>query len=639
MSRKRNRNYDYRSHRQALYATLEAAVREEQDTTCIFDNSNNDDSHNNFGGRQKAEDEREQGLVDERRPAEYPAPLLWFEEMGPADFVAYHAAHEAHSSTSGCNSSGDHQASSAATAVSSSSLRNLGAKTPSTNVGEGSHSHGLRASDDRTANVAGGDSRVAEQTRLAPQSVAASLLSIQRTPSDSIIGGKRDRNKSHDGAEVAQPPAGHDDDVFSGKVKGNYSQDAAQLPPTANPTSLAAAASAVTPPSTTSTDTNTHECEPIRIGPSQQHPSSASPSQMAATKAVTAETRRDQNETVTPKGKSTSPTRTCSSQILSQWTQSAFLPGLPSQVMVTQQCDINATQSDTWRHDTEEENGELEELEETPQSEYALSMPMQRLPNSSHVELRHPDMYRSNIEEAVRGGTLPRADCSKVEARGVVSAARQDNNEGCEFVAPGGDDPPSTGGSLDGERERSRSSATSGRHARALQHEALTRALTQSFGPDQESGRAFISRHNHHDGVSGQHRQLQQQRFVFVPTEEALPPGLLRPDGKAGVIALLERRLTYVQERGLPGGYAARALELACHVLRQPKVLCMGTVQKREGATDGHAGSMRPQMVASPPGGAVSSSNHAEIVGVAGLVWEILRVGDADMPTSGDTPE
>ena len=78
--------------------------------------------------------------------------------------------------------------------------------------------------------------------------------------------------------------------------------------------------------------------------------------------------------------------------------------------------------------------------------------------------------------------------------------------------------------------------------------------------------------------------------FKCVPTLEALPTGW--SGGQDGAVALLERHRSQAHST-IPGGYADRALRLACHVLRQP------TVVVKEG--------------------------QGEVVGIAGFAWEILR--------------
>jgi len=95
--------------------------------------------------------------------------------------------------------------------------------------------------------------------------------------------------------------------------------------------------------------------------------------------------------------------------------------------------------------------------------------------------------------------------------------------------------------------------------------------------------------------------------FAYVSTPEVLPRGC--SGGQAGAVALLEKHLSLARKRFPGGGYAVRALHLACQTLRQPTVCVKGG--RAAAAAAGAA--------------AADGDHHPEVVGVAGFVWEILR--------------
>lgn len=171
------------------------------------------------------------------------------------------------------------------------------------------------------------------------------------------------------------------------------------------------------------------------------------------------------------------------------------------------------------------------------------------------------------------------------------------------------------------------------RATRERQHQEFTRALENSFGRqakestyagagDAETGSVGGGQPGPPPAPGGG-SGAQQSAYVLVPREEALPRRLLGEPAQA--IALLERHLERVRE-GAPNGYVARALELACHVLSQPTV-CVRVSSRARGMDGAAPGSAGP--------GEGCSGEHAEVVGVAGIVWEILRAGNTPSFSAG----
>lgn len=106
----------------------------------------------------------------------------------------------------------------------------------------------------------------------------------------------------------------------------------------------------------------------------------------------------------------------------------------------------------------------------------------------------------------------------------------------------------------------------------------------------------------------------------MVPMTDVLPRGL--PGGQNGVIGLLEDHLARVSKK-TPNNYVARALELACHVLRQPKACVRVCPQDARNVSDaGHGNAVPPRE---------AYDGYTEVLGIPEIIWEILRTSSTQL--------
>lgn len=299
------------------------------------------------------------------------------------------------------------------------------------------------------------------------------------------------------------------------------------------------------------------------------------------------------------------------SQATTQGTQRSMLPfltGLPSQVMMTQQGNVEPDSVGCWEYHEDE----MEEERDAVASKCIGGSPTPPGPSTVDPLFRGDDAGKGRAEKNDRSGEV----AGEGADRAVTFESPEHSGDGTCGVST--------------ERGNKRSS-TNGRRARATEFEAFTQALGQTVGNGSASHNDFDtddqvrqqrSPPTMSDGNRRSHGAKAHLDLVMVPTEEALPRGI--EGGQAGAVNLLEKHLRRVRER-VPEGYTARAIELALHVLSQPKV-CMRSVQHvvRRGCMGAVAGG-NPQQGGDFPTHA--DEHHVEVVGVAGLVWEILRSG------------
>lgn len=257
-----------------------------------------------------------------------------------------------------------------------------------------------------------------------------------------------------------------------------------------------------------------------------------------------------------------------------------FLPGLPSQVLVTQHQGDDAA----WEHpEGDDEESSQKPEEETAASEYVF-------PSPSHP----PHPFYSPEEDASSAGAVV-----------ALLEGNEPPNSGVEGTGPEPIRSNKSCSSVDGRivpgSEKAREEAG------YRQDDSFTVALREFVGEVVGSAQRALPNGS---GGSGSGERLRSPFFKYVPTLEVLPSGW--SGGQAGVVAVLEGHLSRARAR-FPGGYAARALQLACHILRQPTV-CVRV-----------KGNQGDSSAAASGGAATADDGRHEVVGVAGFVWEILR--------------
>lgn len=707
------------SYRDALYATLEAAVREDtKNTTASIDSSSSSGIINNNNNNSNDDEEH---VSCTTACVDYPSPFLWYEEMTPADIDAYHARHvnnvdRVGSSIRCCGSSSNHLESSSATRTTSRRLADEAVSPSNDDAYRELHlrAHGvlrnavaaeeLAEAERETTRMQTSEQQASSSARpsspsLSSAAAAASNLRPSHNRSSPQRGAgivKTRRMSQQEEGEDNEPmtmeqqrPYGESvdddsaDDVRSRRFLTTGTLSSCRVESVTNTTALtavrkaAAAASSCAPssspvrqtPSSTleepaassndrppvnttkynsqavvasdaSVQTSTANVEqqqhetmaaPImRLASSSQNPPASryrpitpTPNDGGSRKDTDSEDEEKEEEGRAATASSTHHhhhdvdrrrskqeawlTTTPPPPPCSQLTQQSMLfqPGLPSQVLVTQQQQGGLE----WDHD--QHAVEMEE-EETHMSEYGLSFPA-----SHYCSYRDPPPPGVSVPEA-RGGCVLSGD--KGTSQGWDKNAQEGVGDGMIVDSEGGG-----GGSRIGASNPARQQQQQEEEGHTRQHEEFTRALGALFGNEEACAGGTTSKKAAVEGGVAQRsgdarsehqsRQQQQQQFIFVPTEEVLPRGYRL--GQAGVCALLEDRLSRARELA-PKGYAARALELACHVLRQSKVCVRRPEQE-------HASSSIDRMLRNMDSTETLADGHAEVVGVAGFVWEILR--------------
>lgn len=513
--------YTFNGHREALYRLLEATVRGEPGCPdAARDISRPRDGH--------------EAEVEQASSA-YPSPLLWFDEMRPSDIDAYHAANGR-----GRRSGSDNNASL------EEDPPTVGSIPPPTTMdpgGECSRSHVVSTGGSSGAGEGGMYDR--EGRRLAVASSVRRPAGEALAERQAIVPGSTGSTSTPDRRKCA-------------------AIDTQQPPPLPPPS----AKGRNHLPHVKASGVPEEEREEDRAAAARMGSSSAR--DMRYSKPLE---KNDCHPMMTP---AVAAAATTTPPDPSQATQMMFLPGLPSQVLVTQQ------QGDAeWEHPEEDES---------PQREQGTAASEDASPCSTHP--RPPageDHALAEPSVASAGGKEPS------DSRAQIARPEPDSSKSCSsnnVLVPGGE-----------EREE----------ASSRQNDGFTLALSEFVG---EAGPAQGTLPNGSGGGSsgGGGDERLRPPLKYVPTFEVLPSGW--SGGQAGVVAFLEKHLSHACAR-FPGGYAVRALQLACHVLRQPTV-CVWTRETR-------GGSVAPEGAAT-----VADGDHHEVVGIAGFVWEILRANGGD---------
>eukprot|EP00752_Nemacystus_decipiens_P003971 g3637.t1 len=528
--------YTFNAHREALYRLLEATVRGEPG--CLDAEGDARCPRNGGAGRTSA----------------YPSPVLWYDEMRPSDIDAYHAAN-----------------------------------------GRG------RFGSDRDPGLEG--SRVGSTTTPTTRDRSGE----ERSWSESRVGCRGsgagdgrtacDREGRRTGVPGARQPA----------EQGALGEREAVDPPgstssTSSTPDLQRKCTFVSPqPPMSSTEPRGHSPHDNASGEAVSEEREEDGAAVASTGSSNAHDGRrrprplEENECqpifTTPPETSTAITTTPPDP--SQDTQTMFLPGLPSQVMVTQQQGEAG-----WE---QPEGDDLSQKEDHAVASEYTPPPATHAPRPPAEE--HVPSPEAIDSVASPGGKRPSS------YGGTTNRPEPDGSKSYGPV----DDPPAPG-SEDREEEATSSHQNSG----------FTRALRGFLGePDPAENGALTkagSGSGSGSGDGGGVELFTKPLFRHVPTLEVLPSGW--SGGQRGVVALLEDHLSHARAR-CPGGYAARALQLACHVLRQPTVCIRVTGNRWGGAATGGAATG-------------NDDDHPEVVGIAGFVWGILRAngGDGSSPVA-----
>lgn len=601
MSGKGWNRYDLRY---ALYTKLESAVREKaSDDHADCSRAPGVDSS---GGGSCAEEQAipaRTTMTTTATVADYPFPLLWFEEMTPADLDSYHRS-------SHCQHDAVDQPAHEEVAHSSTS--------PSSAPKKRRKDHGRKK---RSAAMATGGEGLGAEVRTAA-AVPASLTRFIRKACDKNEMTFGNSAEEEDIREVRaklteQPGACHDMELMA---ESSHRASVRPDPPSRYTMAPTAATPVIDIPpaprpemehlvsshSTHNGRPSTTMCSLKTCRSSQQH---------ALQRTATATNIRGNLEACPVVGASQRGHTAVAilPPALSQVTQQSvqLLSSLPSQVMLTQWG--NSSDSVSWQEDSEEEEEEEEaeeeaEVEEALRSEYVSTPPPQLSPSRAHPWPNANATKGSVIEDNCFGRDDGTAREMKLKQRQAVAAATAVDS--VHICVHSNAHPTGLLSNME--------SLAHGPQERLGQFEAFTQLLLQTFGEGAEIGAGQSDW-----SVNDQPQQQQspsatlrpsrrEQGLVMLPTDEALPRGIR--GGQSGAVALLENNLRRVRERGTSEGYTARALELACHVLRQPKV-CARREERITQEISGHGGCYATRAV----------TDHAEVVGVAGFIWEILR--------------
>ncbi|CAN0129031.1 unnamed protein product [Ectocarpus sp. 6 AP-2014] len=289
----------------------------------------------------------------------------------------------------------------------------------------------------------------------------------------------------------------------------------------------------------------------------------------------------------------------------SQATQAMFLPGLPSQVLVTQP----QTDATGWEHPEGHESSPREG--DSALSEHAFFPSALSNPWPSSGE--QPPGPPASVESA-EGNTPP-------VGRGLQSSSSSNKGPYDERTYGG-----ESAAAVECGRAAAIDAALEREEARFRLNEDFTHALREQLEGGGsvcagDSAQSAAAPNGSSRGASGGgSREQPKPSFTFVETTEVLPSGW--SGGQAGAVTFLEDQLLLARRR-LHDGYAVRALELACHTLRQPKVCVRAT--KPPGERLGHPYAAAAPRQAEFAGASAPASELPEVVGVPGFVWEILR--------------
>ncbi|CAM9536550.1 unnamed protein product [Sphacelaria rigidula] len=633
--------------RHALYTKLEAAVREEiscesnnskvnhsctrWSTSTHSSNSNNSSSNNsssnntdnnkndnNYNNKDSYDETCEDAVTTATNRVDYPFPLLWFEEMTPSDLDSYHA--------NNCQRNNMDQ-------------QQARKKNPDTNsVSQAARTRPFH------------DGAAKTNARASPYA-SATFSAAARPPfgggvdvETAGIGGTRSNSEHMSipaSTATAAAPAPGDSiarEGFTGGALQKKSGSVECLPVTERTTvdTVRATANPSAPPAVSYSVVSLQEATEyapnkstlddcgIAEKPAQSLQASSRTSSAADVTCTVDGKNLETSAVIAAGAQGSRPPHHhyggLMSQATTQGTQRsvlAFLPGLPSQVMMTQQGNNEPDSVGCW----EDHEDEMEEERDALVSECIAGSPP--LPEPSTVD----PLFRGDDAEKDRA---IKNDCFGNVGEG---AGRAVTFEPPELSGDGDLAYRQSGGTCRATTERgNKRSSTNGQRARAAEFEAFTQALEQTSGDGSASHNIFDTGDQarrqrsstailHHSRRS--HGATTHLGLVMVPTDEALPRGV--EGGQAGAIDLLEKHLRRVRERGVSEGYTARAIELALHVLSQPEVCTRSMLQGARTGCIGAVARGSPQQGEYFPTRAVE--HHVEVVGVAGLVWEILRSG------------
>lgn len=511
--------HTFNSHREALYRLLEATVRDEPgypDATC-------DDNLRSGEGEQ---------------PSAYPSPVLWYDEMRPSDIDAYHAA----------NVRGRRYGGNSNKASSSSEDRLVGSKptwTPTLMDPCGKCSRTQQSREKIQDSSGSGE--------------AASSVRGGRRPAASSVRRQAGRGGALVGeTETVVVPGS------AGLISGNGTSD--RFMRAADPTQPPPPSRSQCPhDKASSVSGETREED----GPAAASTGSSSAHDCWCSRPLETETN-EHNMTMVMMSTPPATAASTTPPDPSQATQTMFLPGLPSQVLVTQQ------QGDAgWEYPEGDESSQKGE-DAAAASENAFPSPI------------HP---RPCVEEA-----------ALAEARAASAGGKEPSDNRGYSTRP---EPPGRSKNCYSAVKNPLVAGSEARdEATSRQNDGFTLALREfvcESGPAQSSA-----------STTGSGGDRSRPLFKYLPTAEVLPSGW--SGGQSRVVAFLEKQLSQARAR-CPGGYAVRAFQLACHVLRQPTV-CVRVRRNRGGS-------------AATGGAAAANDGHHEVVGIAGFVWELLRANGA----------
>lgn len=554
--------YSFKRHRDALYGTLEAAVREKTSHS-----TDEPDCPDNLGA------DRNDRAVDVGASSHvlYPSPLLWYEEMTCADFDAYHAHHNYRDCfTAGSTKFGEARGSCHCchSGSTGSKLRKCGGSSPfSSYVGEEIPPHAGEGPTGRLSDT--------EACLLAiPPSLPAHMSCVEKETA----------------AEQVQKPAASSTVVLP---LGKSINTTIMSPVQKSFPAKRGAALQPLPQETASIDLDD---EP-GLATSRDEFTAQAPARVDST-----DSRSEERNVQSIATRTTPPSLLGPPSSQPVATQTMFLPGLPSQAVLTQgqhgdEHDEEGFDFAMWDDEDGDENedeNEDEDLDEGARPSEAIPPPV-------------PDTHKSVDNTSTAEGVIEPLEPGYSPSEPTDVEHHRDKHLSAE-----GDE--GSGQGVGDVVQRAK-----GRDTRDREFRSFTRAVQETFLADNRGGDGVIAASAESDIAAsskvhdrGKQLRLLQQEFTLVPTEDILPGGF-RGRGvlERSVVSVLEDYLSRVRHRS-PEGYTARALELACHVLRQPTVCVRASVGRRRGVESSPAVAINDY----PP----------EIVGVAGIVWEILRV-------------
>ena len=583
-------HYTFNSHREGLYRVLEALVRGEPGC------AGEPDTGNCRSGREQQQ-QRQQTLS-------YPSPFLWYEDMRPSDIDAYHAANGSRG-PSGNGSSSSSNSSSSSSSVRLSGDPALGPLPPSKSGSRVTTVPKLPGNREGAAAAAAG---LFVEVGLRSPATPGVRRSSEDVPGCSAGVGLRsampgslqpaEEAPGRAGAETAAVPAQH--------------PSAGESPSYAEPRGPCPHGNAGG-----THEERTEEEEEGGGGFAAGKDSSGADGRGRRRPDIPGSSNGGRPPMASTTAAAAPATPPDASQAANtQATQTVFLPGLPSQLLVTQEPQEPQEQQQQQQRVERQLRGagwgeECSEGDESSQEEEDAAAP-----ERAFLFPRSPPLP---AEDHAWTGTAAASSSVVREKQAAGGGARAADNGNGDPLAPGG-------GFAPGSSTPAAAAAAAAAAAREREDEysrlndRFTRALGE-FARQEERprGRGAVG------GEAGSDQGLVIPRdpgggarlkpsFAHVSTPEVLSRGGCSV-GQAAAVAMLEQHLSLARERGPRGGYAVRALHLACQTLRQPTVCVRGARVVAAGATAAAAA------VAAED----DDDHHPEVVGVAGFVWDVLR--------------